>query len=57
MASADIIKVRHASWVGYTVGYRKVPRAELTFKVNCLRETCDSDPSLQKHTARKRPFH
>jgi integrase len=34
------------------MGYRKGPRAELTFTVNYLRETCDSDPSLQNPVQR-----
>jgi hypothetical protein len=33
-------------WVGYIMGYRRRHRVNLTFKVNYLRETCDSDPNL-----------
>jgi hypothetical protein len=32
---------------GYIMGYRRRHRVNSTFTVNYLRETCDSDPSLQ----------
>ena len=38
---------RHAHWVGYTMGYRRGHGVNLTFEINYLRETSDSDPSLQ----------
>jgi hypothetical protein len=37
----------HAHWVGYIMGFRSEHRVNLTFKVNYLRETCDSDPRLR----------
>lgn len=36
---------RHALGMGYFVGYQRGHRDNLTFVVNYLRETLDSDPS------------
>jgi len=47
MASVGITQVRAAMRMdGVHHGVSKGHRVKLTFKVNCLRETCDSDPSL-----------
>jgi hypothetical protein len=38
---------RHADAVGYILGYGRRHGSNLAFDTNCLRQFCDSDPSLQ----------